>query len=603
MKKYLFYFLIISFFTEKGVLSYDGFEHVWMGDSVTLKFPENQQHFDDYPYKKFIDPMKKIFNIDAINPQYLELENGSALSFGEVLAFAGDHFTTLYTQIANAKGEKEENEYFLLAFSTLLSNRKSVTKGHTRVEYRDILDYLFHQGKYTPEIEDYIRKKSNHLDLNNMSDNPFAPEKYIPQLRTFLSHEFENILQIAHQHELDTAKIHGGKSRSGQKHTPVLIKDFDDWKVVDDFHTAFIRTKTLYTVASGAFFAPSYEFTTLLEGNFDHFGKAAIKAYKIGHRIALEKARSASHLRDVHMLNLAYAYEAFSLHFLTDQFASGHIRTPRKELYEDAFFSKTAGLAANAMHDEENYHGLNVTNKKGLKWKAYGDFAYFSPRNSINRQQIKNAIQASVDEIWKAFNKGVIPAYYSALDEVPIVSEKNYSPLFKVVGNEVWNRNSYYDLFDEEYVKHGTFTTINSWYVSQQDKVNLYDFRSVIHTNKNKNLKISYVNCECMVEGTEMTHSDFFEVGIYEIDLEGIGFKGYKKELKNTIKKGRTYPVLIQNDLEKVLRSCKILKAKTKTSNPVHLYIHGPNDNSHVEVLTVDGHGYIGKLNELLFEI
>lgn len=63
----------------------------------------------------------------------------------------------------------------------------------------------------------------------------------------------------------------------------------------------------------------------------------------------------------------AYYMNAFGDHFGTDQFAAGHLRTPRPELVN--FCSATpGGLQANYMHDEDNRNGLPVKNGRGNRW-------------------------------------------------------------------------------------------------------------------------------------------------------------------------------------------------------------------------------------------
>ena len=69
----------------------------------------------------------------------------------------------------------------------------------------------------------------------------------------------------------------------------------------------------------------------LTENNHNHFLPYAKDAYLTGHQLAIEKAREASQyprdpaLRKT-LLQEAFSMEAFACHFLTDSFASGHIR-------------------------------------------------------------------------------------------------------------------------------------------------------------------------------------------------------------------------------------------------------------------------------------
>ena len=69
----------------------------------------------------------------------------------------------------------------------------------------------------------------------------------------------------------------------------------------------------------------------LAENNHDHFLPHAKDAYLTGHQLAIEKAKEAGNFcrsdKDKRKrLHEAFSLEAFACHFLTDSFASGHIR-------------------------------------------------------------------------------------------------------------------------------------------------------------------------------------------------------------------------------------------------------------------------------------
>ena len=63
----------------------------------------------------------------------------------------------------------------------------------------------------------------------------------------------------------------------------------------------------------------------LAENNPDHFLPYAKDAYLTGHQLAIKKARKAGKDKRKR-LHEAFSLEAFACHFLTDSFASGHIR-------------------------------------------------------------------------------------------------------------------------------------------------------------------------------------------------------------------------------------------------------------------------------------
>jgi hypothetical protein len=88
------------------------------------------------------------------------------------------------------------------------------------------------------------------------------------------------------------------------------------------------------------------------------------------------------------------------------------------------------------MHQEDNALGLTVTNKKGQKYTLLGDKQLFDPKNATNRDMMRQALQASVNEVWEAYDKKTIKlptAGYRAWDYAPAaaVPGESHQPLFK----------------------------------------------------------------------------------------------------------------------------------------------------------------------------
>lgn len=201
----------------------------------------------------------------------------------------------------------------------------------------------------------------------------------------------------------------------------------------------------------------------LAQNNYDHFMPSAKDAYLIGHQIALEKAKSASKARTLKqqtkMLDEAYSVDAFACHFLTDSFSSGHLRTPRRELSRQVTPSLVGDYLCKYMHDEDNKYGLNVTNKRGEKWIAYGDGWLSDEQSRANYQMAVAAVQASVNHIFEAFEK---PHETSSSDRVtdyiPFVdpNARNNSPMFQVKDGILVRRTDLENLRD--------FTTTSNWF-------------------------------------------------------------------------------------------------------------------------------------------
>lgn len=135
----------------------------------------------------------------------------------------------------------------------------------------------------------------------------------------------------------------------------------------------------------------------------------AFYAYQAGHTAAINKAFLASNAKDVTALRDAYFLEAFALHFLTDLFSAGHLRTPRRTLHQslqELGKPWPADQLTRAMHDEDCASGLWVTNALGESWAVYGDKELSAMKSFRNLDQVIAAAQIGVDEIWWAYWNG-----------------------------------------------------------------------------------------------------------------------------------------------------------------------------------------------------
>ncbi|MGE3919578.1 MAG: hypothetical protein AB7F64_01305 [Gammaproteobacteria bacterium] len=207
------------------------------------------------------------------------------------------------------------------------------------------------------------------------------------------------------------------------------------------------------------------EYLRMLASNYDHFGELGQLAYQVGHEVALQaacKAHKASEPKEKkHLLHRAMGLELFAAHFLTDNYASGHMRVPRlalvkhvkahpskNALYQTLFKyklddTKLAGLLVNAMHDEENRRPLLVMNlneaqksqrgevNSGAVWKAYGDYYYFDVDNRENRKRVIEALAKQLNVVFTAYETGDKPA--EDLTEIfPTPLAVNRNPMFRV---------------------------------------------------------------------------------------------------------------------------------------------------------------------------
>jgi hypothetical protein len=140
----------------------------------------------------------------------------------------------------------------------------------------------------------------------------------------------------------------------------------------------------------------------LAQYNYDHFGGNAVKSYITGHTLALEYASKATNAEE---LKYAYFVEGYAGHFLTDLFATGHLRTPRVEIvnYCANLGQGTASFLTKLMHDQDGTTGLTLVNGKGETWFGTGDENFYIPANKDNKIRALSVVQQSVDQIYNAY--------------------------------------------------------------------------------------------------------------------------------------------------------------------------------------------------------
>lgn len=140
----------------------------------------------------------------------------------------------------------------------------------------------------------------------------------------------------------------------------------------------------------------------LAQYNYDHFGENALKAYLTGHDMALNLASKANTPEE---LKYAYFVEGYADHFLTDLFATGHLRTPRVEIvnYCANLGQGPASFLTKLMHDQDGTTGLTLVNGKGETWFGTGDENFYIPANKENKLRALNTVQQSVDQIYNAY--------------------------------------------------------------------------------------------------------------------------------------------------------------------------------------------------------
>jgi hypothetical protein len=334
---------------------FEGGEHTAIGDNVVLRF--------------------SVSDVGTLAHQLpLEVQQGLSLTYGQILALAGDFYGVPIWPIADGVTSDDRMQRFRAAYGSLAAGSVA---------------------------------------------------------------EAKEILQIM-QREIDAvnAALNRGESPA------------DVYKRLGDGLNAAWNKAT----GGGGFVSdliPFGRYLKLAWVNWDHFGDHAVLAYQAGHAVALEQAiaahNSAIPTNAKAALVSAYAMNAFADHYLSDLFSAGHIRQPRREIYQTATSKLGANFCAKGMHDEESKYGVRVSSAEGGIWRAYGDKRYFDTVNIENKAMVDRAVQASATEIYDAFRLGEAPAdpeKYAALRFVPDLKQaQDYrnNPLQNFAAMFIWN--------------------------------------------------------------------------------------------------------------------------------------------------------------------
>jgi hypothetical protein len=130
-------------------------------------------------------------------------------------------------------------------------------------------------------------------------------------------------------------------------------------------HTDFDSDMLQMIVTNGAY-------AELAMNNERHFSPSNWQAFETAHTEALQLIDRQVPIAGVTIEYApipanAIAQLAYGMHFLTDAFAAGHMRTPRRA------FGRSGSLVSGVMHDLENDLGLTVQNGFNQRWRAFGD--------------------------------------------------------------------------------------------------------------------------------------------------------------------------------------------------------------------------------------
>ena len=114
------------------------------------------------------------------------------------------------------------------------------------------------------------------------------------------------------------------------------------------------------------------------------------------------------------------------------------------------------------MHEEDGKFGINVRNKRGDQWTAYGDGLFFYEKSAENRRIAMEAVQISADQIFEAFwNPDQVIDTSKVTDLIPFVDEskKNNYPMFQMKDGNLARRANLNDLADPNVTSFYGITT------------------------------------------------------------------------------------------------------------------------------------------------
>jgi len=245
---------------------FEATEHENIGNEVTLRFPVQ-------------NPIsgKREQGVLGAN-RLLRLPNGLQLTFGQIIALAGDFYGVPEKPIIDPSEKHDEmatgrRKRFIAAYNTLANADYDVIKK----ELDQILEIMTEEKS---QIEAALEDQEESVTISDNDGHVrMVPKAVYERLGNSLVRRWDEIT--------------GGK-----------------WI----FEVPVISGRMMQ----------------LAENNHDHFLPYAKDAYTVGHELALEKAREASKVGNqeekIRLLEESYSIDAFACHFFTDSFSSGHIR-------------------------------------------------------------------------------------------------------------------------------------------------------------------------------------------------------------------------------------------------------------------------------------
>lgn len=246
-----------------GSEEFESAEHENIGNNIKLRFPKSS--------------LKEFMEVEG-SEKALTLRNGVKLTYGQIIALAGDFYGIPDQPIVDPKEDKRDNpdglhRRFIAAYNTLAGGDYEDIKN----ELQQILEIMKEEKD---KVQSALYENGEVVSLPDDKGNiRVVPKEVYDELGNSLVKKWDEVL--------------GGKWIFG---VPVILG----------------------------------RMMKLASNNHDHFLPYSKDAYLAGHELALSKAKEASKAElyemKIALLEEAYSIDAFACHFLTDSFSSGHIR-------------------------------------------------------------------------------------------------------------------------------------------------------------------------------------------------------------------------------------------------------------------------------------
>lgn len=167
-------------------------------------------------------------------------------------------------------------------------------------------------------------------------------------------------------------------------------------------------------------------------GQIDDSTNEALRLYRAYHERALHQAETAGATGNVEAFFQALIVDAFGCHFLSDLFATGHMRVPRRVLTDRYGVVKGALGMAHDMHCEDNNSGLWLTPRFAshprIVWRGYGDDHLHRPESGYHFLLVRRAVARSAAEVLAHYCQTTLPAGQRAEDLVPVALPAGTTP-------------------------------------------------------------------------------------------------------------------------------------------------------------------------------